>query len=69
MSVTDRLMRAFTDVDVVVHAAALKQVDTAEYNPFECIATNVLGAENVINAAIDSGVERACRLPTKRHPE
>ena len=49
-----RLQRAFHGVDVVVHAAALKQVDTAEYNPFECIATNVLGAENVINAAIDA---------------
>ena len=62
----DRLVRAFTDVDVVVHAAALKQVDTAEYNPFECIATNVLGAENVINAAIDSGVERVVALSTDK---
>ena len=62
----DRLLRAFTDVDVVVHAAALKQVDTAEYNPFECIATNVLGAENVINAAIDSGVERVVALSTDK---
>jgi len=62
----DRLMRAFTDVDVVVHAAALKQVDTAEYNPFECIATNVLGAENVINAAIDAGVERVVALSTDK---
>ena len=62
----DRLMRAFTDVEVVVHAAALKQVDTAEYNPFECIATNVLGAENVINAAIDSGVERVVALSTDK---
>jgi UDP-N-acetylglucosamine 4,6-dehydratase len=62
----DRLMRAFTGVDAVVHAAALKQVDTAEYNPFECIATNVLGAENVINAAIDSGVERVVALSTDK---
>ena len=62
----ERLMRAFTDVDAVVHAAALKQVDTAEYNPFECIATNVLGAENVINAAIDSGVERVVALSTDK---
>lgn len=54
----DRLARAFSGVDVVVHAAAMKQVDTAEYNPFECIATNVLGAENVINAAIHAGVKR-----------
>jgi len=62
----DRLMRAFSGIDVVVHAAALKQVDTAEYNPFECIATNVLGAENVINAAIDSGVERLVALSTDK---
>jgi UDP-N-acetylglucosamine 4,6-dehydratase len=61
-----RLARAFSAVDVVVHAAALKQVDTAEYNPFECIATNVLGAENVINAAIDAGVERVVALSTDK---
>jgi len=53
-------------IDVVVHAAALKQVDTAEYNPFECIATNVLGAENVINAAIDAGVEKLIALSTDK---
>jgi UDP-N-acetylglucosamine 4,6-dehydratase/5-epimerase len=63
---TDRLKRAFSGIDAVVHAAALKQVDTAEYNPFECIATNVLGAENVINAAIDAGVERAVALSTDK---
>ena len=62
----DRLMRAFHGVDAVVHAAALKQVDTAEYNPFECIATNVLGSENVINAAIDAGVERVVALSTDK---
>jgi len=62
----DRLMRAFHGVDVVIHAAAMKQVDTAEYNPFECIATNVLGAENVINACIDSGVERVIALSTDK---
>lgn len=62
----DRLMRAFSGVDAVVHAAALKQVDTAEYNPFECIATNVIGAENVINAAIDSGVKRVVALSTDK---
>ena len=61
-----RLQRAFHGVDVVVHAAALKQVDTAEYNPFECIATNVLGAENVINAAIDAGVKRVIALSTDK---
>ena len=48
----DRLIMAFNNVDYVVHAAALKQVPTAEYNPIECIKTNVYGAENVINAAI-----------------
>ena len=62
----DRLMRAFHGVDVVIHAAAMKQVDTAEYNPFECIATNVLGAENVINACIDSGVEKVVALSTDK---
>ena len=53
-------------VDIVVHAAALKQVDTAEYNPFECIQTNVLGAQNVIDAAIDSGVSRVVALSTDK---
>lgn len=61
-----RLKRAFAGVDAVVHAAAMKQVDTAEYNPFECIATNVFGAENVINAAIDAGVERVVALSTDK---
>ncbi|NBV03758.1 MAG: SDR family NAD(P)-dependent oxidoreductase, partial [Acidimicrobiia bacterium] len=61
-----RLEQAFNGVDVVVHAAAMKQVDTAEYNPFECIATNVLGAENVINAAIARGVERVIALSTDK---
>jgi UDP-N-acetylglucosamine 4,6-dehydratase len=61
-----RLMRALHGVDAVVHAAALKQVDTAEYNPFECIATNVLGSQNLINAAIDSGVERVVALSTDK---
>lgn len=62
----DRLSMAMKGIDYVVHAAALKQVDTAEYNPFECIATNVLGAENVINAAIDAGVERVIALSTDK---
>ncbi len=61
-----RLDRAFSGVDVVIHAAAMKQVDTAEYNPFECIATNVMGAENVINAAIDAGVSRVVALSTDK---
>src|SRR3989338_5659871 len=49
----ERLRRAFHGVDIVVHAAALKQVPTLEYNPFEAVKTNVIGAENIINAAID----------------
>lgn len=62
----DRLFRAFYDVDVVVHAAAMKQVPTAEYNRFETIKTNVLGAANVIDAAIDCGVERVIALSTDK---
>ena len=61
-----RLEQAFNGVEVVVHAAAMKQVDTAEYNPFECIATYVLGAENVINAAISCGVDRVIALSTDK---
>lgn len=61
-----RLKHAFRGVDVVIHAAALKQVDTAEYNPFECISTNVLGAENVINAALEAGVSRVIALSTDK---
>jgi UDP-N-acetylglucosamine 4,6-dehydratase len=62
----NRLKHAFRGVDLVVHAAALKQVDTAEYNPFECISTNVPGAENVINAALDAGVSRVIALSTDK---
>jgi UDP-N-acetylglucosamine 4,6-dehydratase len=62
----NRLHRAFDDVDVVVHAAALKQVPAAEYNPFEAIKTNVHGAQNVIDAAIDRGVERVVALSTDK---
>ena len=62
----DRLHRALDGIDVVVHAAALKQVPAAEYNPFEAIKTNVLGAENVINACIDRGVERVIALSTDK---
>lgn len=61
-----RLLRAFDGVDIVVHAAALKQVPAAEYNPIECIKTNVHGAENIINAAIDSNVERVIALSTDK---
>ena len=49
----DRLKRAFADVHIVIHAAALKQVPTAEYNPFEAVKTNIMGAQNVIDASID----------------
>lgn len=62
----ERLRRALSGVDVVVHAAALKQVDTAEYNPGEFVRTNVLGSENVIEAAIDAGVERVVALSTDK---
>src|SRR6202007_1934009 len=61
-----RLNTAFRGVDYVVHAAALKQVPAAEYNPMECIKTNVLGAENVVNAAIDCGVKNVCALSTDK---
>lgn len=62
----DRLMRAFHGVDYVVHAAALKQVDTAEYNPYEYVKTNVIGSQNVIDAAIDSGVKQVVALSTDK---
>ena len=62
----NRLYRAFQGVDVVVHAAALKQVPTAEYNPIEVINTNILGAANVIDAAIDCGVRRVIALSTDK---
>jgi UDP-N-acetylglucosamine 4,6-dehydratase len=61
-----RLEMAMRGVDIVIHAAALKQVPTAEYNPFECIATNVHGAENVVNAAIRTGVKRVIALSTDK---
>ncbi len=61
-----RLNRAFCGVNIVVHAAALKQVPAAEYNPIEAIRTNVLGAENVINAAIDNGIEKVIALSTDK---
>lgn len=62
----DRLYRAFDGVDVVVHAAALKQVPAAEYNPLECIKTNIMGAANVIDAAIDRGVKQVVALSTDK---
>lgn len=62
----ERLKRAFHDVDFVIHAAALKQVDTGEYNPMEFIKTNVLGSQNVIDAAISAKVSRVVALSTDK---
>jgi UDP-N-acetylglucosamine 4,6-dehydratase len=62
----DRLKRAMEGVDTVVHAAALKQVPAAEYNPFEAIRTNVIGAQNVIEAALESDVRRVVALSTDK---
>jgi UDP-N-acetylglucosamine 4,6-dehydratase len=62
----DRLKRALHGVDYVIHAAALKQVDTGEYNPMEFIKTNVLGSQNVIDASIDAGVKRVVALSTDK---
>jgi UDP-N-acetylglucosamine 4,6-dehydratase (inverting) len=61
-----RLRRALEGIDLVIHAAALKQVPAAEYNPFECIKTNVLGAQNLIEACLDSGVQRVVALSTDK---
>ncbi|MDR1520751.1 MAG: UDP-N-acetylglucosamine 4,6-dehydratase (inverting) [Planctomycetota bacterium] len=62
----DRLRTAFRGIDVIVHAAALKQVPACEYNPFEAIKTNVLGAQNIITAAIEAGVARVVALSTDK---
>jgi len=62
----DRLYRAFEGVDIVIHAAALKQVPVAERNPFEAVKTNVLGAQNIVDAAIDKGVEKVIGLSTDK---
>lgn len=61
-----RLERALDGIDIVIHAAALKQVVAAEYNPIECIMTNVMGAENVINASINAGVKKVIALSTDK---
>lgn len=55
----DRLYRAFKDVDYVIHAAAMKQVPACEYNPFEAIKTNIHGAQNIVDAALDCGVKKS----------
>ncbi len=62
----DRLRQAFNGIDYVIHTAALKQVPAAEYNPMECIKTNVHGAENVIQAAIEDGVKKVIALSTDK---
>jgi UDP-N-acetylglucosamine 4,6-dehydratase/5-epimerase len=62
----DRLNRAMHKIDYVVHAAALKQVDTAEYNPWEFVQTNIIGSRNVIEASIDAGVKRVVALSTDK---
>lgn len=62
----ERLQRAFEGVDIVIHAAALKQVPACEYNPFEAIKTNIIGAENIINIAIDRNVKKVVALSTDK---
>src|SRR5574344_688247 len=62
----ERLKRACEGIDVIIHAAAIKQVDTAEYNPEECIKTNIHGAQNVINAALATGVKHVVALSTDK---
>lgn len=62
----ERLYRAFDGVDIVIHAAALKQVPSCEYNPFEAVKTNIIGAANVIDAAIDRNVQRVIALSTDK---
>jgi UDP-N-acetylglucosamine 4,6-dehydratase len=62
----ERLNRAFQGVDYIIHAAALKQVPAAEYNPFEAVKTNILGAQNIINVAIDQEVKRVIALSTDK---
>ncbi|MEM4724962.1 MAG: UDP-N-acetylglucosamine 4,6-dehydratase (inverting) [Candidatus Hadarchaeum sp.] len=62
----DRLRRAMNGVDIVVHAAALKQVPACEYNPFEAVQTNIMGAKNVIDAAIDCGVKKVIAISTDK---
>jgi len=62
----DRLKKAFKDIEIVIHAAAMKHVPIAEYNPMECVKTNVLGAENVINAAMEADVKKVVALSTDK---
>lgn len=62
----DRLYRAFDGVDIIIHAAAMKHVDACEYNPFEAVKTNIHGAQNIIEAAIDQGIEKVIALSTDK---
>ena len=62
----ERLKRAMQGIDIVIHAAAMKQVPAAEYNPFECIKTNILGAQNLIEACLDSNVSKVVTLSTDK---
>ncbi|SMF45042.1 UDP-N-acetylglucosamine 4,6-dehydratase (inverting) [Desulfovibrio gilichinskyi] len=62
----DRLKRAFSKIDIVIHAAALKQVPACEYNPYEAVKTNILGAQNIVEAAIDKNVSRVIALSTDK---
>ena len=61
-----RLMQATDGVDVIIHAAAIKQIPAAEYNPMEAIKTNIIGAENIVNVAIANGVEKVLALSTDK---
>ena len=62
----ERLNKAFKDIDYVIHAAALKQVPTSEYNPFETIKTNILGTQNVVDACMENNVEKLVALSTDK---
>src|SRR3954467_6572942 len=62
----ERLLRAFEGIEYVIHAAAMKHVHIAEYNPMECVKTNILGAENVINACLETDVEKVVALSTDK---
>ena len=61
-----RLLRAFEEVDYVIHAAAMKQVPASEYNPFEAVKTNIIGAENIVNAAIERNVKKVIAISTDK---
>ncbi|HWY35274.1 MAG TPA: polysaccharide biosynthesis protein, partial [Nitrosopumilaceae archaeon] len=63
---SDRLKTAFKGIEYIIHTAAMKHVPIAEYNPMECVKTNVLGAENIINAAFETGVQNVVALSTDK---